>query len=157
MNFRKEVEDLFKKAGWTKGREVNQKYDSIPRFSEYPEFAKKFLYEYGDLIVETFKYKPDDVTGTLDFKHILDENFNIGLDIDTKASFGHDLTTYPLAYYSLENAYLECDSNGVVYMNHDYPCIMSFDFKEGIEKVIMEDYSNTILWDEFKEKWENKK
>jgi len=51
MEFKKNVQEQFKKAGWFEGRNVKDKVDAIPRLNEFPQIAKDFLYEYGDLEV----------------------------------------------------------------------------------------------------------
>ena len=77
MKFRKEVEEQFKKAGWFEGRNISEKFDAIPRFNEFPDFVKEFLYEYGDLEIETFKYEENDVTAYLDLKALFKGYFKI--------------------------------------------------------------------------------
>lgn len=152
MKFRKEVEDQFKKSGWYEGRSVKQKFDVIPRFQEFPDFLKEFLYEYGDLMVETYKHNSDRVTAHLDTKAILKGYFDIDSYLDTPSEF-NNIMTFPIGYYLLDTAVMECDIKGKIYMNSDFPALMSNDFKTGIEKVIMEDYSNTLQWNPNKKIW----
>lgn len=38
-------------------------------------------------------------------------------------------------------------------MDGDFPCLVSKDFKIGIEKVIMEDYSDTLEWNPETKEW----
>lgn len=68
MKFKKEVEELFKKAGWYKGRNVKQKFDTIPRFQE-------FLYEYGNLGLETHKEDSNEPTAIFRFKSTIKRIF----------------------------------------------------------------------------------
>lgn len=153
MEFRKEVQEILKKAGWYSGRDVRDKFNDIYHFEEFPEFLKEFLYEYGDLVIET---QTEFAKGTLDLKAITSGFFSLD-DLNTKAFYGKDLITYPIGYYSLDNTVLECDLEGRVYMDGDFPTLMSEDFKEGIEKVIMEDYSNTKEWHPNIKEWRKEK
>ena len=149
MKFRKEVQMQFQKAGWHEGRNVKAKFDSIPRFNEYPEFLKAFLYEYGDLEIETLT---ENAKGILDLKAI-PSGFLDSSVLENGANFEVELLTYPIAYYALDNTVLICDEKGYVYMDGDFPCLVSKDFKTGIEKVIMEDYSDTLEWNPETKEW----
>jgi SUKH-3 immunity protein len=149
MQFRKEVQEQFRKAGWYLGRSVKEKFDSIPRFNEFPQMAKDFLYEYGDLEVEVRgKY----VTGILNTKALILGYYKINEYLDSKNYYGN-VFTFPLADYHLDSAAMECDAQGRIYMSSDGPNLMSNNFKEGIERVIMEDYSDAFWWDDEKQKW----
>jgi len=152
MKFKKEVEELLKKAGWYKGRNVKQKFDAIPRFQEFPTFLKEFLYEYGDLNIETYKHKNDRIVAHLDTKALLKGYFDIDAYLDTPSKF-NNIMTFPIGYYLLDTAVMECDMEGRIYMTSDFPALMSNDFKTGIQKVIMEDYSNTLEWNPEKKIW----
>ncbi len=147
MQFRKEVQEQFRKAGWHPGRNVKKKFDAIPRFNEFPALAKEFLYEYGDLEVETIS---DIVTGILNTK--LEMLGNLEAYLTSNAYYGN-LKVFPLGYYDLDNAMMESDATGRIYMSSDGPNLMSNSFIEGIERVIMEDYSDAFWWDEEKKKW----
>jgi SUKH-3 immunity protein len=147
MQFRKEVQEQFKKAGWYPGRSVKEKFDVVSRFNEFPSFAKDFLYEYGDLEVEMLGKH---VTGILKTK--LEWLGDISLYLSSKQYYGN-ITTFPLAYYDLDNAAMECDAAGRIYMSSDGPNLMSDNFIEGIERVIMEDYSDVFWWDDENQKW----
>jgi hypothetical protein len=143
MKFKKEVAQLFAKAGWYTGRNLKAKYDKISHFHELPSFLKEFLYEYGDLKIETYKYHPEDVTGVLDLT--LHEKWSESFPLHQISPYGN-MKTYSIGYYALDNAICECDDKGGIYMMSDAPTLMSENFIEGIEKVIMEDYTNTLEW-----------
>lgn len=147
MQFRKEVQEQFRKAGWYLGRSVKEKFDAIPRFNEFPQMAKEFLYEYGDLEVEMLG---TEVKGILRTK--IEWLGNIESYLAVEQYYGN-IMTFPLAYYDLDNAAIECDANGKIYMSSDGPNLMSINFIEGIERVIMEDYSDVFWWDDEKQKW----
>lgn len=147
--FRKEVQEQFKKAGWKSGRNIQSVFNKIKGFEKFPQFLKDFLYEYGDLDVKTLtKY----TEGNMDFKAITKGVFKINEYIEKPAYYGN-VYTFPIAYYPLENASLECDAEGKIYMVGDYECLVSNDFKTGIEKVIMEDYSDTLEWNPETKQW----
>ena len=153
MQFKKEVQDLFREAGWYPGRDVKEKFNNIHRIEEFPDFVKEFLYEYGDLEVKTYKESDEDAEGTLNFKALCLGYFKIDNYLNSFAGYGEGIKTFPIAYYDLDNAALECDAEGKIYMSSDFPNLMSENFIEGIEKVIMEDYTNTVFWDESENKW----
>ncbi|SNR17731.1 SUKH-3 domain-containing protein [Tenacibaculum jejuense] len=147
MKFKTEVEELFKKSGWFEGRNVRDIFDKIPRFHEYPDFLKDFLYEYGDLNVETYKYDKNDITAYLDLTILSGKRYNLNEFLDSpRKDFGNNLYTFPLGYYHLDVSLLQCDKEGKVYMVGDFPTLVSDDFKTGIEKILMEDYSDTKEW-----------
>lgn len=150
MQFRKEVQEQFKKAGWYPGRSVREKFDAIPRFHEFPQMAREFLYEYGDLDVPTLTQH---AVGILNTKALLQGYYKIEEYLSSPAYYGNNLMTFPLADYPLDAACMECDAEGRIYIGGDFPGLISNHFIEGIEKVIMEDYSNTLKWDEEKSKW----
>ncbi|SIQ27116.1 SUKH-3 domain-containing protein [Chryseobacterium sp. RU33C] len=153
MKFKKEVQKYFENSGWFEGRNVKSKFDKIKGFENFPQFLKDFLYEYGDLEVETHKYNKNDVTGIMNFKALTKGIYKIDGFLKNPRYYGNTFT-FPIAYYLLDNAGLECDADGKVYMSGDFPCLVSDDFKTGIEKVIMEDYSDTFGWNPEIQMWE---
>jgi SUKH-3 immunity protein len=152
MKFKKEVEDLLRKAGWYPGRSVKEKFDAIPRFNEFPQIAKDFLYEYGDLEIKTHMRTPDDAIGVINTKALLLGYYKINNYLANRRYYGN-VMTFPLADYRLDSAAMECDAEGRIYMSSDGPNLMSNNFIEGIERVIMEDYSDVFWWDDEKQKW----
>jgi SUKH-3 immunity protein len=149
MQFRKEVQEQFKNAGWFPDRNVKETFDTISGFNEFPTIAKDFLYEYGDLEVEMLG---KNVTGIFNTQSSLLKQYNIENYLNKKRYYGH-IISLPLAYYDLDNATIECDAEGKIYVSSDGPNLMSNNFIEGIERVIMEDYSEAYWWDDEKQKW----
>ena len=147
MQFREEVQNQFKKAGWFPGRNVKERFDCIIGFEKFPQFAKDFLYEYGDLEIETLG---EYVTGILNTRP---EYLGIIENYLSKPRYYGNIITFPLGDYHIDSATMECDEEGKIYMSSDGPNRMSDDFIEGIERVIMEDYSNVFWWDEEKQEW----
>jgi SUKH-3 immunity protein len=150
--FKKEVQNLFKKAGWFEGRNIKPTLDKIKGFEKFPPFLQSFLYEYGDLKVETHKFDKNDVTAILNFRALKDGYFKIEEYLKSPAYYGKQFT-FPIAYYDLDNATLECDAEGRIYMSGDVPCLISDDFEKGIEKIIMEDYNDTLQWNPEINQW----
>ena len=138
MQFKKEVQNQFRKAGWYPGRNVKAIFDAIPRFNEFPEKAKEFLYEYGDLEVEMLDIN---VTGILRTKPAWLGKIDSYL---TNTRYYGNIMTFPLGYYDLDNAMLECDAEGKIYMSGDGVTLVSNNFRAGIESVILEDYSDAL-------------
>ena len=152
MKFKKEVQELFAKSGWYEGRNIKEEYDNLPRFDELPGFLKEFFYEYGGLI-ETYKHQPNEVTGVLD---LTSDWAKEKITVDDTFYYGGG-KVYGIGYYDLDNAVCYCNEEGRVFMISDAPTIMSEDFKEGVEKVIMEDYSNTKEWHFDAKEWKEEK
>ena len=147
--FRKEVQEQFKKAGWSSGRNVQTTFNKIKGFEKFPQFLKDFLYEYGGLKLKTLTKYAD---GCLDFNALAKGYFLVNKYLTEPAYYGGKFT-FPIAYYDLDNATLECDAEGKIYMSGDFPVLVSDDFKTGIEKVIMEDYSDTLQWNPEIKQW----
>jgi len=154
MKFNSKVQKYFENVGWHEGRNIKSKFDKVKGFNKLPQFLKDFLYEYGDLEVETHKYNKNDVTGIMNFKALTKGIYKLDGYLSKPRPYGN-VFTFPIAYYDLENASLECDADGKIYMVGDYECLVSNDFKTGIEKVIMEDYSDTLEWNPETKQWVN--
>lgn len=156
MKFRKEVEEQFKKAGWYEGRNLQKKYDKINKFNELPNFLKEFLYEYGDLLVET-SHPKNIFLGTLNLKVVSRKKLKIKTYLE-KPSLKGNVFTFPIGYYQNPNdgGTIECDKEGTIYIMGEYPLILSDNFKEGIEKIIMENYLDTLEWNPFHETWDER-
>ncbi len=93
MKLKEEVENRFKKAGWFPGRNIESKFNSISKLDTYPNFAKEFLKQYGDLNVET-----NISTGKiyLDFTPIFSGFFKPNSLIENSPYGG--MKTYAIAY-----------------------------------------------------------
>lgn len=144
MTFKKEVQDLFKKAGWHEGRNLQAKFDGLAKFNQYPDFLKEFLYEYGDLSVETFRATPDEVIGILNLS--LHKTWAKDNALVNESSYYGGMKTFAIGYYDLDHATCVCDADGKVYVLSDAPTMIAENFQEGIEKIIMEDYENVKEW-----------
>lgn len=111
------------------------------------------LFEYGGLNVETYKLTTDEVSGFINLNAIPAGLYHPKTYLEKPRSFGNGVMTFPIGDYHLDSASLEADINGKVYMVSDVPTLMSDDFKLGIEKVMMEDYSDTLKWDFERKTW----
>ncbi len=141
IKFTEKVQEQFRKAGWKENRNVQKKYEDaeILRFEDYPDFLKKFLYEYGDLIVLDAKSYKSEVVNKLKIGveyagYEDEEDYNDDIDIIGKMLF-------PFAFYDPDCYMIACDSDGKVYMLGDYIFRISDNFKEGIEILVTDDTS----------------
>ena len=90
----------------------------------------------------------------MDFKALTKGIYPIESYLKKSRNYGN-IYTFPIADYPLEAATLECDLEGRIYLAGDFPCLVSNNFKTGIEKVILEDYTNTKQWNPEIKKWVN--
>jgi hypothetical protein len=153
MQFRAEVQEQFRKAGWYPKRDVRSKFDKIKGFDTFPAFLKEFLYEYGDLEVPCLDPFNSGVTGILNLRALPAGYFMMDQYLNEGRSYGGNVKTFPFGDYHLDAAAVECDADGRVYMVSDFPNLMADNFKEGIERIIMEDYSKALTWDAHAKKW----
>lgn len=148
MEFKLEVQKKFENAGWYSGRNISNLVNKIKGIDNCPDFIVDFLKEYGDLdVVTETKY----VKSTLNFKTLFNgwfENFML-----EEIYFVNDSKVFSLAYYEMDHAVLYVDLFGKVYLGGDNPILVSNDFKTGIEKVIMEDYTDTLEWNPETKQW----
>ena len=147
MQFKEEIQKRFENAGWYLGRDVSNLVNKLKDINDCPEFIINFLKEYGNLEV---------ITNTKHVKSTL--NFKIPFNGWVKNMVVKDLyfinsNAFPLGYYEMDHAVLYTDSEGKIYMGGDFPTLISNDFKTGIEKVIMEDYSDTLEWNPETKQW----
>jgi hypothetical protein len=145
MQFIPEVQEEFRKAGWFPGRNVKKECDALPYFHKFPPFFQEFFYEYGGLVLKVASTNEYDVTATWDFSILFkwQDFFN--------ERVGY--YSFPIADYDLDNATLQGDSEGNIYLTGDFETLMANDFKTGIEKAIMDDYTDALVWDKEIEKW----
>ncbi len=151
MKFEPNIQAQFKKAGWIKGQKQKTYYDALPQFEELPDFLKKFLYEYGNLAVETLPITPGGVTECLDMT-VHKEWAEINELIEDGSEYNLE-KLYAIGQYEIDSACYFCDDSGKVFLMGDIQVKMSDNFKEGIEKIISEDHSNTKEWHPDVKKW----
>lgn len=155
MKFQEKVQKQFKKAGWHDGRDVSSRYENanILRYSDFPPFLKDFLKEYGDLQVEDCKPFQSNVTNILklgipyagyDEDQYYDEDFTL-----------HGKFLYPFGYFYPDCYMVACDDEGKIYMLGDYTFLRSETFNEGIERLLIDDWSGTLEFHEEKKSWGN--
>ncbi len=152
MKFEPKIQTQFKKAGWFSGRNIEPKLNSISTLDTYPHFAKEFLKQYGNLKVET-----NISTGKvfLDFTPIFSGFFKPSSLIEISPYGG--MKTYAIAYYPTDHLIVECDDEGHIYLFGDVTIMLSENFKNGIEKLIMEDYSNIKEWHPDIKQWKSER
>ncbi len=143
MSFTKELQDHFKKMGWSKGRRVKE-YDSFMEEYNYPEFIRAFIREYGginvlELIDERFKQS---VVNNASLNP-LDSG---GMDVDSVAvDWSKDLgrKLYVIGLYSPETFDIAADENGAVYFLGEYLLCVGKGLYRGVESIIR--YDNKSL------------
>ncbi len=155
MKFEQNIQTQFKKAGWIEGQKQKVYYDSLSQFEELPEFLKEFLYEYGNLAVETLPITPGGVTGCLDMT-VHKEWAEINELVEDGAEYNLG-KLYAIGHYSIDSAYFVCDDSGRIFKIGDVETQMSDNFKEGIEKIISENYFNTKHWHPDVKEWKDEK
>ncbi len=155
MKFEPHIQAQFKKAGWVEGKSQKAFYDALPKFETLPSFLKEFLYEYGNLAIETFPITPGGVTGTLDMTV-----HKIWAEIDELIEDGSEYNLgnlYAIGQYAINSACYFCDDSGKVFQMGDIQVKISDNFKEGIEKIISEDYSDTKEWHPEVKEWKEER
>ncbi len=155
MKFQKHIQAQFKKAGWIEGRNEKNDYNSIPKFDNLPSFLKEFLYQYGNLKVETISLTSNEPIAILDLTihkewAKIDGLVEEGLDYNLGK-------LYTIGLYRMDSAHYVCDSSGKVFQIGDVQVKMSDSFKEGIEKIISEDYSDTKEWHPDVKEWKEER
>ena len=152
MEFTNKVQKQFKEAGWKSGRNVISEYD--PNFTNaIPDFLKEFLREYGNLEIEESKTQETKVINKLFISPK-----RIGVSSSEVDGFKYVTEIilkelYEFAYFYPDNYYIACDEDGKVYMLGDYVFLRSDNFKEGIEKIVMDDWSGSLELDEETGEW----
>lgn len=155
MKFEEKIQKQFKKAGWFEGRDLESAYENanILRFTNFPQFLKDFLKEYGNLEIEDCKNYQSNVTNVLKLGVAY-----AGYDKDEyyKQDFAiHGKTLYPFGYFYPDSYMIACDEAGSVYMLGDYTFLRSSTFKEGIEKLLADDWSGSLEYDEENNVWKS--
>ncbi|MDR6968503.1 hypothetical protein J2X31_002526 [Flavobacterium arsenatis] len=158
MKFTEKVQKQFELAGWTKDRNVKQKYENanILRFDDFPDFLKEFLYEYGDLTIDVIK----------SFESKVISKIKLGVEYagyEDLEDYDDDINMvgkmlYPFAFHNTDTPMIACDEEGKVYMLGDYVYRISDTFKEGIEILVTYDWSKGFYQlDEDTGKWTKNK
>ena len=155
MKFEPHIQAQFKKAGWVEGKSQKAFYDALPKFETLPSFLKEFLYEYGNLEVETLPITPGGVTGTLDMTvHKEWAKINEFIEDGAEYNLGN---LYAIGLYEIDSAYFVCDDSGSIFKIGDVQTQISDNFKKGIIKIISEDYSDTKHWHPDVKEWKDEK
>ncbi len=95
--------------------------------------------------------------GTLNLKEISKKRLKIKSYLE-KPSLKNNVLTFPVGFYqnSHDNGIVECDQFGTIYLMGEFPIIVSKNFKNGIEKIIIEDYSDTFEWNPVNKTWDRR-
>jgi hypothetical protein len=155
MKFGEKIQKQFKKAGWFEERNIAATYENanILRYTDFPQFLKDFLKEYGNLEIEDCKNYQSNVTNVLklgvayagyDKDEYYEQDF---------AVYGKIL--YPFGYFYPDGYMIACDETGNIYMLGDYTFLRSNNFKKGIEKLLFDDWSGSLEYDEENNVWKS--
>jgi hypothetical protein len=155
MSFAKETQELLKAAGWYPGRNVSGQY-SLPIIG-YPTFVINFLNEYGNLIVRGKKH---DYTEVISTTKINPEHGNGEYeDEESKYSFYSEIIKkklFPLGFFLPAVYHICCDAEGRVYMLGEYCYCRAKNLYEGMQSVILSDWSKSFELDEDTGEWWNR-
>ncbi len=155
MKFEPHIQAQFKKAGWVEGKSQKAFYDALPKFETLPSFLKEFLYEYGNLEVETIPLRTNGPIGILDMTvHKEWAEINELIEDGTEYNLGN---LYAIGHYSIDSAYFVCDDSGKIFKIGDVQTQMSDNFKEGIEKIISINYFDTKHWHPDVKEWKEER
>jgi hypothetical protein len=152
MIFTKEVENLFRNAGWFPGRDVSAQMN-YPK-DNYPEFLKEFLSEYGLLCVSSVMIQE------MISSNILTINPQEGREEYKDGYFEifHEDTGIELfgfGYYEPDGYDVAADVNGRVYMIGDMALYRGKNLIEGIENILMLQWNKCLKQELDTDKWWN--
>lgn len=147
MEFKNNVQEQFKKAGWFKGRDAKNIFENkIKDFNSLPSHVKEFLINYGNLLIEDSKPYESEVINTLntDIRYI--ENI-----IERSLPFSDEL--YRIGYYYPDHYFVFTDKEKNIYLVGDYFYKMNSNFEKGIENLIEDDWNNSLEWNPETKEW----
>lgn len=147
MKFKNKVQEQFKKAGWYSDRNVSSKYLNVNTISDFPETAREFHFEYGDLVIEDCKPYDSEVIDKLHIEEVSAE------EIINEAQYEFNKKLFPLGYLHPDHYSVYIDSDEKVYLIGDYYFIIGNSLKEGIENIIEDNWTNSLEWDSIEKKW----
>ncbi|SIQ27148.1 MULTISPECIES: SUKH-3 domain-containing protein [Chryseobacterium] len=147
MEFKKEVQKQFKKAGWFEGRNIENKLNQkIKNFYNLPSHLKDFFKSYGDLVIEDNKPYKSDVINTLNTKSefVKDNETN---ELPFNGTF------YKVGYFYPDHYLVYTDVNGAIYLIGDGYYKMNDGFIAGIENIIEDNWGNSLEWNPETKQW----
>ncbi len=147
MEFRKNVQQQLKKAGWFPGRNVSSEFEKIESFGLLPQHAKDFLANYGILLIEDCKPYESEVTNTLN----TDPKYVKGILWKNPMAFAENL--YYIGYFYPDHYVIYTDASGAIYMIGDSYFKINDDFISGIENLLEDDWSNSLEWNPDTNEW----
>ena len=114
MEFKKNIQEQFKKAGWYQGRNVKRLFESkIKNFEQLPIHVKEFHINYGNLLIEDCKPYKSDVINTLNTDIQYVENI-----IEDRFPFSKRL--FRIGYYYPDHYMVFTDNEKNIYLVGDF-------------------------------------
>jgi len=147
MQFRKEVQEQFKKAGWYEGRNVKNAFENkISNFHALPTHVKEFITSYGNLLIEDCKPYESDVINTLNTDVQYIQN-------NTEKDLPFSKELFRIGYFYPDHYMVYTDKDQKIYLVGDYYYKMNDDFQKGIENLIEDDWTNSMEWNPDTRQW----
>jgi hypothetical protein len=146
MEFKENVQEQFRKAGWFPERNIRSEFEGIKDFHSMPPHAQHFLISYGNLLIEECRPYESEVTNTLE----TDPKYVKGI-VWRGLPFADEL--YYVGYFYPDHYVIYSDASGVVYMLGDYYFKINDDFVKGIENLMEDDWSNSLEWNPDTNEW----
>jgi hypothetical protein len=156
MAFSKETQELLKTAGWHPGRNVSGQYN-LP-ITGYPALAVNFLNEYGNLTISGKKHTYTEVINSIEINpergkgeyEEEESDYSYYSDIIKKKLF-------PLGFFMPAVYHICCDADGRVYMLGEYCYCRGKNLYEGIQNILLSDWSDCFEFREDTGVWQSKK
>ncbi len=156
MKFSEKTKQLLQKAGWYLRRNISVEELNLP-YNDYPQNIIEFLQEYGNLKGEC---KKQDYTEVVNKFFLFPETDTDALEGDNYIPYYSNLLKkklYPIGATDSGNGYdICCDVDGRVYLIGEYCSYMGKNPYEGIENILLSDWSKSLQLDEDTGKWWNR-
>lgn len=154
MEFSNKAKELLRKAGWKEGRKIAVSDLKLP-YSDYPDKVITFLQEFGNLEGDCEKQEYTPVINEFSLFPNVPQKILIG---DNEYPYYQSIIgrkLYPLGLYLPDGYYICCDADGRVYMIGEYCYYWGNSLYEGIERILLNNWRNSLQLDEKTSKWWN--
>lgn len=139
-NFKK----AFIKAGWYPNRNVKNRYSKVKELKKLPETIRKFLFEYGDLVLEPYE------------NHYIDQyDFSVRVLKNQKIIFDDlcDVVLYKIGDWLKEETLILCDENLVMYIYDEELTKLGNSLEDGLRCLLEMNFKNQLIWDFYNKEW----
>jgi hypothetical protein len=154
MEFSNKAKDLLAKAGWKAGRYISKADLKLP-YDDYPQNVVEFLQEYGNLEGQC---APLDYTEVINDFYLYPEMSKEDLEGDNYYPYYESVVgrkLYPVGAYLPDGFYICCDVDGRVYMIGEYCYYWGKNIYEGLDRILLNNWRNSLQLDEDTGKWWN--